>query len=231
MNRTIKRLAPAVLALSLVVILTACNTQRYGNDWISNAPPTGSGTNESGTPTYGFILEDRNVNCDNPNTTPVETCADQGIWNDGIDHIYNDINGNCINISGGSWGTVGTVNTISSATVDCFIDGILDDPNDDDDLYSAVCLDSMDPIGGNVENDCQNPDGSGNYKVLPNNTAFYRDMVAGTFSSPSTARATVVAEWARDWSVRQVTESGATDYPDCLFWNGTGMPTAHRICP
>lgn len=233
MNRTLKRFAPLV-AVAGLLFATGCHTQRYGNDFHSNAPPTGSGTTESGTPTQGVILEDMNVNCDNPGTPgTVETCADQGIYNDGIDHIINDVSGNCISITGGSWGTVGAghASPPSSATVNCFIDGVLDDPSDAYDLYSQVCLDSYDSVSGNVDNDCQNPDNSGTYMVLNANTAFYQNMTAGTFASPSYARAERMVELARDWAGMTVNENGSTRLVACVIWTGTGLPSAHWFCP
>jgi hypothetical protein len=178
-----------MVAVALVTVLVAasCHAQRFGQDVRFYRDIN------TGVLFYGEVDQ--------------YAATDPG---EGVDHIWTDINDNCVTgISGGDWGDVGSsVDALSattpqwpiltslgtppsSATVNCMIAEIGDDPNDSGDNESLICNDY------GTANDCQNPDGAGQgyYQIMTQETDFYQEA----FSDYAEVETLIVL--VRDWAV------------------------------
>lgn len=165
----LKRFTPAAAILAVAFLLTGCHALRSYTD-IVVSPSTG-------TP---FALSLRT--------------GSHGDSGDGL--VWADIDSTCVSgVSGGSWGDVGSsVDAIaqvggtgsyysvltslgtppSSATVNCMLAEVGDDPNSSNDNESLICDDTY-----TAEPDCQDPDGGGqgHYTVNSNATDFYQSAL------------------------------------------------------
>jgi hypothetical protein len=165
-HRHLRRFAAPLAIVAVTALLTSCHALRFYTD-IVVYPATGTtGTLSLRTGAHG----------------------DSG---DGL--VWVDINSNCVNgIDGGDWGDVGSsVDAIaqvggsgpyysiltslgtppSEETVNCMLDEIQDDPEDEGDNESIICNDT-----GTAEPDCQDPDGAGMgyYQLNSDATGFYQ---------------------------------------------------------
>lgn len=193
-----KRLiAPASAVLSAAVLLAGCHAQRFGQD-IQYSYDTGTGA-----PVYFELNEDANV-------SPAQ---------EGISHVWQDINNNCVTgVSGGDWGDVGSSTDAlvsghvvltslgtapSAATVNCMIAEIADDPNVNGDNESLVC----DDYGTN--NDCQDPDGGGmgTYQIMNAETDYYQATLDNYAKVENLI--VLVRDWADEDASIGISASGA----------------------
>lgn len=165
----LKRAAVPILAIGLALILSSCHALRLVDDF--------GVAYSSGTP---FAI---NV-------------YDGAHGSQGTGLVWADINSNCVSgVSGGDWGDVGSSETDihqiggsgpyypyfttlgtppSSATVNCLLAEMQDDPNVSNDNESLLCSDN-----GTSSPDCQDPDGGGmgTYQLMSTETDAYQAAI------------------------------------------------------
>lgn len=216
-KRTRRRAPALAIAAAIMLVAVACQAQRNQQDvytFYASGLPFSMQINEADVP--------------------------MGLEQDGYEHIRDDVQETCVDAlnededegTTGSWGTTGSstnatqsndsnpatiehnyltsLGTVPSEdTVNCFMAEVLDDPEDEDDPESLVCDDA------GTDPDCQDPDGggTGTYKILADESAFYQEALAETYSE---AEYTLVL--VRDYFSETITDpiGGSPGAPGCI---------------
>lgn len=211
------RCGAIALAAVIAMVAAGCQAQRNQQDvytFYASGVPFSMQINEADVPMgleqdgYEHIWNDINQTC----VTALNEDEDEGTT--------------------GSWGTVGSSTNATQAndsnpatiehvyltslgtvpsedTVNCFIDEVTDDPEDDDDNESLVCDDA------GTDPDCQDPDGGGmgTYQILSAETDFYQAALASSYAE---AEHTIVL--IRDYFSETITDpiGGGPGAPGCI---------------
>lgn len=222
LTRNPRRTAVALVAAAVALFAAGCQSQRNGQDVYTFY--------NSGVP-YSQQINHSDI-VDGP-----ERDGYEHIWQDINETCVDTLNEDEDEGTVGSWGTVGSSTNATQAndsnsatiehvyltslgtvpsedTVNCFMDEVLDDPNDENDNESVVCDDAF------TDADCQDPDASTNYVLLSDETDFYQNLLAGDGSggrSYADAEHTIVL--IRDYMSETIQDpnGGSPGAVGCLF--------------